>query len=52
MHGVFKSPEAIKKLLKKAGLKPKMLVSAHSPNPGSMQDLEQALTTELYQASR
>ncbi len=38
--------------LKKAGLKPKMLVSAHSPNPGTMQDLERALTTELYQASR
>jgi len=38
--------------LKKAGIKPKLLVSAHSPKPGTMEDLEQALETTEYQARR
>lgn len=38
--------------LEKSGLKPKLLVSAHSPKPASMQDLQQALTTKEYQARR
>lgn len=38
--------------LKKAGLTPKTLVSAHSPNPGTMEDLDRALNAELYQARR
>ena len=38
--------------LKKAGLKAKVLVSAHSPKPGTMADLEQALQTKEFQARR
>ncbi len=38
--------------LKKAGLSPKTLVSAHSPKPGTMKDLEKALMTEEFQARR
>ena len=38
--------------LRKAGLKVKTIVSAHSPTPGSMNDLEQALNTKEYQAQR
>lgn len=35
--------------LKKAGLSPRTLVSAHSPKPGTMEDLEKALMTEEFQ---
>ncbi len=38
--------------LKKAGIKPKVLVSAHSPKPGTFEDLEQALETTEFQARR
>lgn len=38
--------------LKKAGLKARVLVSAHSPKPGTMTDLEQALQTKEFQARR
>ena len=38
--------------LQKAGLDVKTFVSAHSPTPGSMNDLQQALSTKEYQARR
>ncbi len=38
--------------LKKAGIKPRMLLSAHSPRPGTMEDLQRALDTPEYQARR
>jgi len=38
--------------MKKAGLAPAILVSAHSPKPGTMEDLKRALNTEVYQARR
>lgn len=38
--------------LEKAGLDVKTIVSAHSPKPGSAEDLEQALATKEFQARR
>ncbi len=38
--------------LQKAGLDVKTFVSAHSPTPGSMNDLQQALSTKEFQARR
>ena len=38
--------------LARAGLKPRVFVSAHSSNPGSPDDLKAALETKVYQARR
>ncbi len=38
--------------LEKSGLKVKTILSAHSPMPGSMEDLKQALDTREYSAQR
>jgi glyoxylase-like metal-dependent hydrolase (beta-lactamase superfamily II) len=38
--------------LERAGLDPKTIVSAHSPKPGSVEDMKQALEKKEYQARR
>ncbi len=46
------STKTFAKALARAGLEVKKIVSAHSPVPGTPEDLEAALTREEFQASR
>lgn len=46
------STKTFAKALKKSGLDVKYIVSAHSPKPGTMADLEKALQTPEFQARR
>jgi glyoxylase-like metal-dependent hydrolase (beta-lactamase superfamily II) len=46
------STRSFAKALAKNGLEVKHIVSAHSPRPGTPEDLEQALNAEEYQAAR
>lgn len=46
------STKTFAKALEKAGLEPKLIVSAHSPRPGTLADLRQALETREFQAQR
>ena len=46
------STKSFAKALARQGIEVKMIVSAHSPRVGTMEDLQQALETEVFQASR